>query len=98
MIFADLPGEAIMRIARFTPHPCVEIMQGCYCGDEWFDWLEKFEHRRQCNYLLAVEEEYVRAEERQAKRARLDPLAMLRAEWEAEAAKYGASDLGSWAD
>ena len=55
-------------------------MQGCYRGDERFDWLEKFELRRQRNYLLAVEEEYARAEECQAKRARLDPLAMLRAE------------------
>ena len=62
MMFADLPSEAIMRIASFTPHPCAEIMQGCYCGETWFDWLERFEHRRQQNYLLAVEEEYAREE------------------------------------
>jgi len=47
MILVDLPSEAIMLIARFTPHPCAEIMQGCYCGEKWFDWLERFEHRRQ---------------------------------------------------
>ena len=95
MILVDLPSEAIMLIARFTSHPCAEIMQGCYCGETWFDWLERFEHRRQQNYLLAIEEEYAREEEREAKRARLDPLAMLRAEWEAEAAKYGYYDSDS---
>ena len=95
MILVDLPSEAIMLIARFTSHPCAEIMQGCYCGEKWFDWLERFEHRRRQNYLLAGEEEYARAEEREAKRARLDPLAMLRAEWEAEAAKYGYYDSDS---
>jgi hypothetical protein len=95
MMLVDLPSEAIMLIARFTPHPCAEIMQGCYCGEKWFDWLERFEHRRQQNYLLAIEEEYAREEEREAKRARLDPLAMLRAEWEAEAAKYGYYDSDS---
>jgi hypothetical protein len=86
--FADLPGEVVMIIARFRPHPCAEIMQGCYDSAEWFDWLEKFEDRRQHNYFLAIEEEYARDEERKAKRARLDPLAMLIAECEAEAACY----------
>ena len=36
MAFADLPGEAIMLIARFTPHPCAEIMEAYYCEDAWF--------------------------------------------------------------
>ena len=34
MAFADLSGEAIMLIARFTPHPCAEIMEDC--EDAWF--------------------------------------------------------------
>ena len=89
MEFADLPGEAIMLIARFTPHPLAEIMHGCFLGDEWFDWLEKFEFRREHDKFLAIEEAYAREEERRAKRARLDMSAILRAEAEEEAAKYG---------
>ena len=42
----NLPAEALMRIAQFTPHPCAQIMQELYEGDEWFDWLERWEMRR----------------------------------------------------
>ena len=58
--FNDPPGESVLLIARFTPHPCAEIMQGCSRGDEWFDWLEKFDLRRQHDRLVAMEEEYAR--------------------------------------
>ena len=89
MEFADLPGEAIMHIARLTPHPCAKIMEDFYRSDEWFDWLEKFEFQRERAFMLALEEGYAREEERRAKRARLDMSAILRAEAEEEAAKYG---------
>ena len=36
MILVDLPSEAIMLIARFTPHPCAEIMEADCCEDAWF--------------------------------------------------------------
>ena len=88
VLFSDL-GESVLLIARFTPHPLAEIMQDCFRGDEWFDWLEKFELRREHEEFLAIEEAYAREEERRAKRARLDISAMLRAEVEEEAAKYG---------
>ena len=80
VLFSDL-GESVLLIARFTPHPLADIRQGY--------WLEKFEFERERVLMLAVEEGYAREEERRAKRARLDISAMLRAEVEEEAAKYG---------
>ena len=41
----DLPREQFMIIARFTPHPCVALMEEFYRSDEWFDVLERRELR-----------------------------------------------------
>ena len=68
VLFSDL-GESVLLIARFTPHPLAEIMQGCFLSDEWFNWLEKFEFRREYEKFLAIEEAYALSE-REAKRAR----------------------------
>ena len=68
VLFSDL-GESVLLIARFTPHPLTEIMQGFFRSDEWFSWLEKFEFRREYERFIAIEEAYALSE-RQAKRAR----------------------------
>ena len=78
VLFSDL-GESVLLIARFTPHPLAEIMQGFFRGDEWFNWLEKFEFRREYEHFRAIEEAYALSE-RQAKRARLESVAEFMAE------------------
>jgi membrane-bound lytic murein transglycosylase MltF len=95
--FADLPGEVIMLIARFRPHPCADIMQGLFNDDdEWCYWLERLAEMNDRLRHIAIEEEYARYCEHRAKRRRIrdytDPLAMLRLEWEAEAEAYGFYD------
>ena len=59
MAIYDLPAEALMRIAQFTPHPCAQIMQELYEG-EWFDWLERWEMRRFQLRMRAAEFAYER--------------------------------------
>ena len=86
VLFSDL-GESALLIARFTPHPLAEIMQGFFRGDEWFNWLEKFEFRREYEPFLAIEEAYALSE-RQAKRARLESVAEFMAEYRAWAEMY----------
>ena len=93
VVFSDL-GESVLLIARFTPHPCAEIMQDCFRGDEWFNWLEKFEFRREYEPFRAIEEAYALSE-RQAKRARFESMADFRAECEAETALYQVSEPDS---
>ena len=56
----DLPAEALMLIAQSTPHPCAVIMQELYEGDEWFDWLERWEMRRFQLRMRAAEFAYER--------------------------------------
>jgi hypothetical protein len=46
MAIYDLPAEALMRIAQFTPHPCAQIMQDLYEDEKWFEWLERWEMQR----------------------------------------------------
>ena len=70
MAIYDLPAEALMLIAQSTPHPCAVIMQELYEGDEWFDWLERWEMRRFQLRMHAAELSYDR---RFRKRPR-DPL------------------------
>ena len=90
VLFSDL-GESVLLIARFTPHPLAEIMQGCFRGDEWFNWLEKFEFRREYEHFRAIEEAYALSE-RQAKRARLESVAEFMAECRALTELYESWD------
>jgi hypothetical protein len=46
MAIYDLPAEALMRIAQYTPHPCAQLMQDLYEDECWFNWLERFELQR----------------------------------------------------
>ena len=71
MAIYDLPADALMRIAQFTPHPCAQIMQELYEG-EWFDWLERWEMLRFQLRMHAAELSY----DRDRKRPR-DPLEAL---------------------
>jgi hypothetical protein len=72
--FADLPGELIMRIARFSPHPCAVIMRGLYDDDdEWCYWLERRAEMNDRLRQIALEEEWGRhCEHQEAKRRRLN--------------------------
>ena len=78
VLFSDL-GESVLLIARFTPHPLADILQGFFRSGEWFNWLEKFEFRREYEQFIAIEEAYALSE-RQAKRARLESVAEFMAE------------------
>ena len=60
MAIYDLPAEALMLIAQFTPHPCAQIMQELYEG-EWFDWPERWEMRRFQLRMHAAELSYDRS-------------------------------------
>ena len=55
MYLCDLPGEALMLIARFTPHPCAVLMNDFYNGYDWGDWLERRENNRSQLPMLATE-------------------------------------------
>ena len=35
----------LMRIARFTPHPCAVVRKGLF-ENGWFNWLERWENQR----------------------------------------------------
>ena len=84
--FADLPGEVVMIIARFQPHPCAEIMQGLFNDDdEWCYWLERLEALEERLRFIAIEEDYARECAHRTKRARIDPMAAFVEEWEAAA-------------
>ena len=95
--FADLPGELVLRIARFSPHPCAVIMQGLYDDDdEWCYWLERLAEMNDRLHQLALEEEWGRlCEHQEAKRRRIDTqltLEDLRRECEEERWRYGFYD------
>ena len=94
--FADLPGELVMHIARYTPHPCAVIMQGLYDDDEWCYWLERLAEMNDRLRHIALEEEWGRlCEHQEAKRRRIDvqsALDMLRQECEEERRRYGIYD------
>ena len=57
MYFCDLPAEALMLIACFTPHPCAVMMNDLYKGDRWFTWLERWERRESLKYMGVYEDE-----------------------------------------
>ena len=105
--FADLPGEVIMLIARFRPHPCAEIMQELYSNlGAWSVWIERMDRTTERVRCITMVREYERERSPRAKRARLkaffqsmcpdpthrDALTMLRLECEAEARYYGLYD------
>ena len=95
--FADLPGELVLRIARFSPHPCAVIMRGLYNDDdEWCYWLERLAEMNDRLHQLALEEEWGRlCEHQEAKRRRIDTqltLEDLRRECEEERWRYGFYD------
>jgi hypothetical protein len=46
MALYTLPPEALMMVARYTPHPCAEIMQDFYEDEKYFEWLERWEMQR----------------------------------------------------
>jgi hypothetical protein len=77
MHFCDLPAEALMLIARFTPHPCAVLMNDLYNGDRWFDWLERWEHQRFNLRMHAAEFAYDR-DHRKRCRDPIEELAMER--------------------
>ena len=79
MHFCDLPAEALMLIARFTPHPCALLMNDLYKGDCWFGWLERWEMKRSALCMHAAEFAYDR-DNRKRCRDPIDELAMERRE------------------
>ena len=64
MYFCDLPAEALMLIARFTPHSCVVMMNDLYKGDRWFTWLERRERRESLKSMGDEEKIYARKRRR----------------------------------
>ena len=79
MYLCDLPGEALLLIARFTPHPCAVLLKVFYNGDCWFDWLERWEMKRPALRMQAAEFVYDR-DHRKRCRDPIDELAMERRE------------------
>ena len=39
-ILCNLPGEILMRVVRFTPHPCAVLMRQFYATEGWFQLLQ----------------------------------------------------------
>ena len=79
MSLCDLHGEALMLIARFTPHPCAVLMNDLYKGDRWFDWLERRNNKRYQVPMLAAEFAYDRDHRKRCSDP-IDELAMERRE------------------